>query len=137
MASHDSQDTDVILTLTRDIIVRAYRLTDAPSLSKHANNKRIWDNLRNRMPHPYTVEDSKNWVTTCNLPENGQASGPWTPETGSTGPIIPINYCIEVAGEPCGSIGLQFNDPVEIYFRKAEVGYWLGEDYWARALWVL
>lgn len=133
MASADPS-SDVILALANNITVRRHRTTDAPSMAKHANNKRIWDNLRNRMPHPYTEQDAQNWVNVCNTPDNQRASGPWTAEHGAQGPPLPGNYAIVVAGEACGSIGLDWNDPSDVYFRNAEIGYWLGEEHWGKGV---
>lgn len=59
-------------------------------------------------------------------------SGPWIVGKGAQGIPLPTNYCIVVAGSPCGSIGLDFHDPSDIYFRNAEMGYWLSEDHWGK-----
>ena len=37
-------------------ILRPFQLSDKTALTKHANNKKISDNLRDRFPHPYTEE---------------------------------------------------------------------------------
>jgi hypothetical protein len=39
------------LSLTR-CTVRSWMPDDAASLVRHANNRRIWLNLRDRFPHP-------------------------------------------------------------------------------------
>ena len=129
-----TQEDDVILTLPNRITVRRYRLSDIPSLSHHGNNKRIWDNLRNRMPHPYEESDAEFWINRCNDPANWTPSGPWTAETGSQGPKLPTDYTITVDGEAVGSIGLDFGDAWDIYFRTAEIGYWLGEAHWGKGV---
>jgi [ribosomal protein S5]-alanine N-acetyltransferase len=127
-------DTDIILALPNNIVVRRYHLEDAPSFSKHASSRKVWDNLRNRMPHPYSEEDARFWINLNNNPENHRASGSWTPENGAQGPLIPTNYAVVVGGDPCGSIGLVFSDPKDIYCCCAEIGYWLGESYWGRGV---
>jgi RimJ/RimL family protein N-acetyltransferase len=126
--------SDIILTLPNNITVRRYRYNDIAAISKHANNKNIWDRIRNRMPHPYLEEHAKIWIDTTNATENKRPSGPWTPETGAQGPLIPTNYAIVVNDEACGSIGLDFGDMSEIYFRCAEIGYWLGEEHWGKGV---
>lgn len=135
-----TQKDDVILTLPNNITIRRYRPTDAPSLSHHANNKAIWNNLRNRIPHPYTEAAALDWITHCKDPTNWQKTGPWKPETGSQGPAIPTAYTITIPSpatgvvEACGSIGLEFNDPSEINCRTAELGYWLSEEHWGKGV---
>src|SRR5712692_78581 len=38
--------------------VRSWRRSDADPLARHANNRHIWINLRDRFPHPYTKTDA-------------------------------------------------------------------------------
>ena len=35
---------------------------DAESMAKQLNNKKVWDNLRDGLPHPYTIEDAKSFI---------------------------------------------------------------------------
>src|SRR5687767_14887337 len=94
--------------------VRSWRLQDHDSLVRHANNRNVWINLRDRFPHPYTAADAKNWLE-CVLDR--------VPET---------NFAIAVGAEAVGGIGFMLQQ--DVAFRSAEVGYWLGEDYWGRGL---
>jgi [ribosomal protein S5]-alanine N-acetyltransferase len=34
----------------------------AISLAQHADNREIWKNLSDNLPHPYTVEDARRWI---------------------------------------------------------------------------
>ena len=95
-------------------VVRTHRPDDAASLAHHGNNRRIWENLRDRFPHPYSLEDAERWI------EHARDENPRT------------NFAIVVAGAAVGGIGLIFHD--DIYHRSAELGYWLGEAYWGRGL---
>jgi len=132
--------SDTIITLPNGISVRRYRLTDVESLAHHANNKRVWDNLRNRMPHPYTPSDSETWVKSNLDSSKWVASGPYTPAPdgapggSATGEALPTNYAVCVNDEAVGGIGLDFGDPMDIYARNAEVGYWLGEAHWGKGV---
>ena len=127
--------TEPIITLPNNIVIRPYKLTDVPSLSHHGSDKAIWDQLRNRMPHPYTEADAAFWITdNTNNPSKFVATGPWDPEKGSTGPKIPTSYVIEVDGRAVGSIGLMFGEPWDVYARTAEIGYWLGQAYWGKGI---
>lgn len=129
-----STSSDIILTLRDGITVRQYRHSDAASLAHHGNNKKIWNNLRNRMPHPYTEADSLTWITHCQNPANHVRSGPWTLSSGATGPALPTNYTIALNDEAIGSIGLEFGSETDIYARCAEVGYWLSEEHWGKSI---
>jgi ribosomal-protein-alanine N-acetyltransferase len=40
------------------IILRSLREDDKAALAELANNKKIYDNLRDLLPHPYTVDDA-------------------------------------------------------------------------------
>ena len=46
-----------------------------------------------------------------------------TPET---------NFAIAAPSEAIGGIGLEFMD--DVHYQTAELGYWIGEDYWRRGI---
>lgn len=94
--------------------LRTWRLTDAETLVKHANNRAIWLNLRDRFPHPYTQEGANWWV---------HYASETTPTT---------NLAIDVAGEAVGSISLELHTDIERC--SAEVGYWLSELHWGKGI---
>jgi ribosomal-protein-alanine N-acetyltransferase len=94
--------------------VRDWRRGDEPALVRHANNRNIWINLRDRFPHPYTKRDAAQWMAYVR-------SGP--PDT---------NFAIAVAGEAAGGIG--FVVQPDVHRLSAEIGYWLGEAYWGRGI---
>lgn len=101
------------LTLTT-CIVRTWRASDAESLHVHADNRKIWINLRDRFPHPYTLDDAHAFL---NLATSA------SPQT---------YFAIEVGGQAVGGIGYVLHDDVERV--SAEIGYWLGERYWNRGI---
>ena len=94
--------------------VRSWRRTDAASLARHANDRRIWRNLRDAFPHPYTLADAREWVA------------------GATGARPETNFAIEVGGEAAGGIGFVIKPDVERI--SAEIGYWLGAAHWNRGI---
>lgn len=96
-------------------ILRPFLLTDKISLAKHANNKKISDNLRDRFPNPYS-EDDAEWFINFVLSDNE--------------PIK--NFIIEINGEAAGAIGVLPNN--DIYRLNAEMGYWLGEEFWGKGI---
>ena len=101
------------LTLER-CTIRDYRPSDAESLAKHANNRKIWLGLRDAFPHPYTIEDANNFL---------QGSIPGLPR---------IHFCIEIGGEAVGGIGLRPGE--DVHRHTAEFGYWLAEEFWGQGI---
>jgi RimJ/RimL family protein N-acetyltransferase len=101
------------LQLKRSII-RMPRAEDAPALAKHANNRNVWRNLRDFMPHPYTLADAEAYIERALAEER------------------PTKFVIEAAGEAAGSIGLVLKQDIERI--GAELGYWLAEPYWGRGI---
>ncbi|MEW6130574.1 MAG: GNAT family protein [Acidobacteriota bacterium] len=94
--------------------LRNFRAGDEPSMAHHANNRKIWRNLRDRFPHPYTLDDATWWIQYAN----------------STIPVT--NFAIAVDSEVVGGIGLILRD--DVYRRSAEIGYWLGEEFWGKGM---
>jgi RimJ/RimL family protein N-acetyltransferase len=94
--------------------VRAWRSADAPSLAHHANDRRIWRNLRDRFPHPYGLSDAEAFLTMALA---------MTP---------PTYFAIAVDEQAVGGIGYTLHDDVERV--SAEIGYWLGAEYWGRGI---
>src|SRR5215207_5910541 len=94
--------------------IRSWRAGDEPSLARHANSRKIWLNVRDRFPHPYTIAAAEDWVANASTAH---------PET---------QFAIEVDGEAAGGIGLFLQEDVSRF--TAEIGYWLGESYWGRGL---
>jgi len=94
--------------------LRDWRIEDAPALSKHADNRKIWANVRDRFPSPYTIEDAEQWVRHC------------------VRALPATDFAIEVDGEVVGGIGVVLQSDVERV--SAELGYWLGEQAWGRGI---
>ena len=94
--------------------IRSWRVGDESALARHADNRKIWLNVRDRFPHPYTLADAQGWIAHASAA---------TPET---------QFAVEVEGEAVGGVGVFLQADVERY--SAEVGYWLGEAFWGRGL---
>lgn len=92
-------------------VIRDYRPDDAETLAGIADDRLIWRNLRDGFPHPYTVEDARNFLAR---------------RTGKGA------FAIEVAGELAGGIGFVRGE--DVYRRSAEIGFWLGRCYWNRGI---
>jgi RimJ/RimL family protein N-acetyltransferase len=94
--------------------VRSWQTADVESLVRYANNRKIWLNLRDAFPHPYTKHDGREWVRTVRQQ---------SPET---------SFAIAVDTEAVGGIGYVLHRDVERV--SAEIGYWLGEPFWGRGI---
>lgn len=94
--------------------MRNWKWVDRDAIVRHANNKNIWLNLRNRFPYPYTERDARGWLD-------------------SVVEVKPAtNFAIAVEGEAVGGIGFVVEQDVAC--RSAEIGYWLGEEFWGRGI---
>ena len=94
--------------------VRSWQASDVDSLVAHANNRKIWMNLRDAFPHPYTRHDAREFIRVIRARE---------PET---------TFAIAVNGAAVGSIGFVMHADVERV--SAEIGYWLAEPFWGRGI---
>jgi RimJ/RimL family protein N-acetyltransferase len=103
----------VQLRLTR-CEIRPWRPSDAQSIARHADNRKIWLNLRDIFPHPYTTADAEAFIRRSLSQE---------PET---------HFAIAVDGQAVGGIGLTLQGDVERM--SAEIGYWLGEEHWGHGI---
>ena len=94
--------------------VRSWEWRDREAIVRYANNRKVSINLRDRFPYPYTDRDARNWL---------DAVVGLEPET---------NFAIDIAGEAVGGIGYTMQYDVDR--RSAEIGYWLGEEFWGRGI---
>ena len=94
--------------------IRSWTLKDLNSLVEHANNRKIWLNLRDGFPYPYKKSDGREFLRRMRGAR---------PET---------TFAIAVDGQAVGGIGFMLREDVERV--SAEVGYWLGEAYWNRGI---
>ena len=95
-------------------VVRDWRRDDKPSLLRFANNRKIWRNVMDRFPHPYTDAHADTWFAFL----EGMAE--------------PTHWAIELQGQAVGAIGV---DPLKgMHARTGHFGYWLGEPYWGQGV---
>lgn len=96
-------------------ILRPWVRDDIWELASLANNRKIFENLRDFFPHPYTYRDSATWVEYC-IRNNDPV----------THFAIESDHCL------AGSAGITLLH--DVYKKNAEIGYWLGEDFWNRGI---
>lgn len=94
--------------------LRAWKQGDAASLALHANDEGVARNLRDAFPHPYALEDAEQYLSAVvNVTQ-------------------PNMLAIEVDEQAVGGIGIKRLEDVERV--GAEIGYWLGREYWGRGI---
>ncbi len=100
------------MIMNQNYALRQWQTGDEKSLAENANNHKIWRNLKDVFPHPYTLTDAYEWVKIASN--------------------TPTNFAIEVKGKAVGGIGILLKD--DIYKKNVEIGYWLGEAYWGQGI---
>jgi ribosomal-protein-alanine N-acetyltransferase len=98
----------------RKCTIRPWRLDDAASIARHANNRKVWLAVRDRFPHPYTMQDGHEFL---------QRAITEQPE---------MKFCIEIEGAAVGGIGVHPGE--DVHRHTATMGYWLGEEFWGRGI---
>jgi RimJ/RimL family protein N-acetyltransferase len=94
--------------------LRPWRGEDAPELRQQADDRRVSSNLRDAFPHPYGPEDADRFIAMATA---------MAPQTF---------LAITVDGHVAGGIGYTLHTDVERV--GAEVGYWLGAEFWGRGI---
>lgn len=105
-----------VLTTTR-LVLRAFRVSDAPDIARLANDRRIAEGTL-LLPFPYTEEDARYWLSTHYAGVRDSKA---------------VTYAITIRSAPgsdsgplIGAIGLM----IDRTHQRAELGYWLGVNYW-------
>jgi ribosomal-protein-alanine N-acetyltransferase len=93
---------------------RPWRADDAGALVKYANNRKVWLNLRDAFPHPYTAASAQSFL---------EMVGRQSPTTF---------FAIATPEEAIGGIGISINH--DVHRLTAEMGYWLAEPYWGKGI---
>ncbi len=111
----EDRKPEAVVEITRKrFTLREWRPGDAESLAQHANNIKIWRNLHDAFPHPYTRADADAWIEQTSAVPSGTV------------------FAIVVGGKAVGGIGI--NPMKDEHRRTAAIGYWLGESYWGRGI---
>lgn len=54
--------------LGQDVGIRLFAPGDETAVARLVNNRKVWRNLTNRIPHPYTHEDAVAWIRKATRP---------------------------------------------------------------------
>ncbi len=97
------------------VILRPVEMSDKADFTRLANNIKIWNNVRDEFPHPYTEKDAESFINLCKTAKNA------------------AKFAIEWNGQFVGMIGLTFFSQLN-YSKNAELGYWIGEPFWGKGI---
>lgn len=98
-----------------EFVLREFVLSDVKSLTKYANNQNIGKFLK-FIPFPYTEKHAEEYITqTINRDKQKQNI-----------------QAIVVDGEVIGTISLFVGNG--LYCKIAEIGYWIGEEFWGKGI---
>lgn len=89
--------------------LRGLRMEDSQALAVQANDRDIFDKVRDYFPHPYGIEDAKAFIQMV-LEEQPR-----------------LTFGIFYHGQLAGMIGLKLQS--DVYRKSAEVGYWIGANF--------
>lgn len=88
----------------------------AEDIVHHANNINVAAFLRDGFHNPYTLSDAMEYIQNCvEYDESRQ-----------------ICRAIAVEGKVVGTVAVYLD--TDVYRKTAEVGYWLGEEYWGHGI---
>jgi RimJ/RimL family protein N-acetyltransferase len=97
--------------------IREWEMADAPSITKYADNRKIWKNLRDAFPNPYTLQDATSFLSRAMDTYKNTF------------------FAIATPKEAIGAIGLTIGEDVHRF--TAELGYWLAEPFWGKGIMTL
>lgn len=101
--------------LKPNFILRHFKNGDQDSLVENANNIKIFKNVKDTFPYPYTYADADWWIEFCK--ENDKPA---------------TSLAIDIDGKVIGGIGIIIGTDVQRV--TAEIGYWLGEKHWGKEI---
>lgn len=104
----------LLQTVIPNCLLRPWSPGDKAALVRHANNRKVWRNLTDLFPHPYTEADANAWLAVAGKP-------------GAS-----MHLAIELDGEAIGGIGIIAGRDVSRY--TGQFGYWLGEAHWGKGI---
>jgi [ribosomal protein S5]-alanine N-acetyltransferase len=95
-------------------LLRPWADGDQDALVRLADDRRVWRNMTDSFPHPYTRADADGWVVLANAPGRS------------------LHLAITVDGALAGGVGAIAGEAETR--ATAAFGYWLGQPFWGRGL---
>ena len=99
---------------TGSTVVRDWVEADADAIVPLADDREVWLGLRDAFPHPYRAIDAHQFIARARR---------MAPRTF---------FAVEVDGRLAGGIG--YTGRLDVERIGAEVGYWLGREFWGRGI---
>ncbi len=99
--------------VTEALILRPYTVLDSARVSELAGDIRVAESTLN-IPHPYDCDHAKDWIS--------HHEELWLTRRG-----VVYAITLKASSELVGTVGL-----VSIDGCKAELGYWVGFEYWGK-----
>jgi [ribosomal protein S5]-alanine N-acetyltransferase len=96
------------------LTIRPWHSDDAPGLAAAADDIRIWRTVRDRFPHPYTLDAANEFIAR----QRAEAEA--------------TQHAIVVKGTIAGGIG--WFPGIDIQRITAELGYWIAVPHWGTGL---
>ena len=102
------------MTITQgDLALRSLEFSDKHKIAEYCD-KKVWDNLRDFIPNPYTLFDAESFVRSSRMEDPTST------------------FAIDYQGEFVGIISLV--KQLDVYRLSAEIGYWIGSDFWGKGI---
>jgi ribosomal-protein-alanine N-acetyltransferase len=109
----------VVKIKTKRLILRSAKINDAAYITQNVHNLDVARYTAN-IPFPYSIKNAKYFIKLCRKQESQK-------------PCINLNLVIEIQSlkKVIGCIGLI---RIDHFTGKADIGYWLGKDYWRQGI---
>jgi len=98
------------------LLLRPLTPADAPAVQRLAGDKEVASTTLN-IPHPYPDGAAELWIGTL-------------PQAYDCGEAVVFGITLHDGGELVGTCGLR----LELPHARAEIGYWVGREYWGRGV---
>lgn len=103
-----------MLLTSGDFVIRDLGLGDVAAIAWHANDPLVSRSLRDLFPHPYSEDDAKDFISRI------------------SGEDSPTAFAIASAQEAFGVVG--YIPGQDVYRYSAEIGFWIGREYWGQGI---
>ena len=97
-----------------DYRLRPWRIEDKYDLARILNNRRLQDNLRDGIPYPYTADDAFEYINFVLTADRSKI----------------FSFAVTNGDTQIGNVSVCRCE--NIHFRTAELGYYIGEEYWGK-----
>jgi RimJ/RimL family protein N-acetyltransferase len=105
--------------VTERLILRRPALKDAADIVRNVNDLAV-SRYTAHIPFPYHIKDAKNFIKRCRKRERQK-------------PVTNLDFVIEHRAQK-KAIGCAGFIRIDHFTGKADIGYWLGKDYWRQGL---